>query len=381
MKKKITYIAIIVILACAGVIIYLKTANNLPKEGYLSTKGNRIIDSKGNEVGLSGINWFGFEEYTNAPRGLERRNMIEIIDQIKSLGYNTIRLPYSNDIFQQGRIAGSVNDELNPEIKGLKPLQIMDKLIEECGKRDIKIILDRHRPTASAQSELWYENNVSEEKWIEDWVTLAKRYKNNPTVVGADLHNEPHGTATWGTGDPKTDWKMAAEKCGNAILEANPNWLIIVEGIEKYDAASNWWGSNLIGAADHPVKLKVKNRLVYSVHEYSTSVYDQDYFHESDFPNNMPKRWDKYWGYIHKENIAPILVGEFGGRKIAESGEIEGKWFSELSKYIKENKLSWTFWCLNPESHDTGGIMKSDWKSVEEEKQKILIPLQYPFVK
>jgi Endoglucanase len=235
--------------------------------------------------------------------------MIEIICQIKSLGYNTIRLPYSNDIFQEGRIAGSVNDELNPEITGLKPLQIMDKLIEECGKQDIKIILDRHRPTASAQSELWYEKNVSEEKWIEDWVMLAKRYKDNPTVIGADLHNEPHGAATWGTGDPKTDWKMAAEKCGNAILDANPNWLIIVEGIEKYDEAYNWWGSNLIGAAKHPVNLKVKNRLVYSVHEYSTSVYDQDYFHESDYPSNMAKRWDKYWGYIHKEKIAPVLLG------------------------------------------------------------------------
>ncbi|WP_203527879.1 glycoside hydrolase family 5 protein [Clostridium thermarum] len=381
MKKKIVLAAVVLALACASVVFYTRSNSNLPKEGFLATDGNKIIDSSGNEVHLSGINWFGFEEYTNAPRGLERRNMIEIIDQIKALGYNTIRLPYSNDIFQEGRIAGSVNDELNPEIKGLKPLQIMDKLIEECGKRDIKIILDRHRPTASGQSELWYDNKVSEEKWIEDWVMLAQRYKDNPTVIGADLHNEPHGAATWGTGDPKTDWKMAAEKCGNAILEVNPNWLIIVEGIENYNGDYNWWGSNLIGAAEHPIKLKVKNRLVYSVHEYSSSVHDQSYFHESDFPNNMAKRWDKYWGYIHKENIAPVLLGEFGGRKIAESEEIEGIWFLELSKYIKDNQLNWTFWCLNPESHDTGGIIKSDWISVEEDKQNLLTPLQYPFIK
>jgi Cellulase (glycosyl hydrolase family 5) len=33
---------------------------------------------------------------------------------------------------------------------------------------------------------------VPESTWIADWKALAARYKGNPTVIGADLHNEPH---------------------------------------------------------------------------------------------------------------------------------------------------------------------------------------------
>ncbi|OKA05035.1 hypothetical protein ATP06_0228680 [Amycolatopsis regifaucium] len=41
--------------------------------------------------------------------------------------------------------------------------------------------------------------------WIDDWKKLALRYKGNPTVVDADLHNEPQsvpggGGACWGGG-------------------------------------------------------------------------------------------------------------------------------------------------------------------------------------
>ena len=32
-------------------------------------------------------------------------------------------------------------------------------------------------------------------------------------VIGADLKNETHGPATWGTGGP-TDWRRAAERAG-----------------------------------------------------------------------------------------------------------------------------------------------------------------------
>jgi hypothetical protein len=38
---------------------------------------------------------------------------------------------------------------------------------------------------------------------------LAGRYRGNPTVIGADLDNEPHGAATWGDGNPQTDWRRS----------------------------------------------------------------------------------------------------------------------------------------------------------------------------
>jgi endoglucanase len=66
------------------------------------------------------------------------------------------------------------------------------------------VILDRHRPDSGSQSELWYTSRYSEARWIADWQMLARRYAGNTTVIGADLHNEPHGPATWGDGNQAT---------------------------------------------------------------------------------------------------------------------------------------------------------------------------------
>ena len=60
---------------------------------------------------------------------------------------------------------------------------------------------------------------MPESVWISDWCALAERYKDEPAVIGADLHNEPRGGATWGDNNQATDWRLAAERCGNAILE------------------------------------------------------------------------------------------------------------------------------------------------------------------
>jgi endoglucanase len=83
-------------------------------------------------------------------------------------------------------------------------------------------------------------------------------------VIGVDLHNEPHGQATWGSEDPATDWRLAAERAGNAILEVNPNLLIIVQGDEQVQGDWYWWGGNLLGAREQPVRLNSPDRLVYS---------------------------------------------------------------------------------------------------------------------
>ena len=41
--------------------------------------------------------------------------------------------------------------------------------------------------------------------------------------------------------------------------------------------------------------------------------------------------------------------------------------------------MSWTFWCLNPDSGDTGGILQYDWITVETAKNKndALAPIKF----
>src|SRR5258708_9682576 len=81
---------------------------------------------------------------------------------------------------------------------------------------------------------------------------LAGRYRGNDAVVGADLSNEPQGAATWGDDNPATDWRLAAERAGNAILDVNPDWLIIVEGIQHIGGGTDLGGGELHPSAPGP---------------------------------------------------------------------------------------------------------------------------------
>lgn len=211
---------------------------------------------------------------------------------------------------------------------------------------------------------------------ISDWKRLAQRYLGDDTVVGCDLHNEPHAPASWGDGTAY-DWAPAAQRCGNAILGVNPRLLIIVEGNDAYGGTTYWWGGQLAGAAAHPVQLAVANQRVYSAHDYPASVYAQPWFSDPTYPSNLPALWDRTWGYLAKSGTAPVLVGEFGSRLATTSDQ---QWFSALAGYIKANGLNFTFWCLNPDSGDTGGLLADDWTTVISAKQAVLAPLQAPFI-
>jgi endoglucanase len=185
-----------------------------------------------------------------------------LLHNISSNGYNTIRLPYSNDIFNPANVPNSINTQVNAGLLNKSSLEIMDILINYAGSLGLKVILDRHRPDSSGQSALWYTSNTSETTWIDDWVALANRYGNNTAVIGADLHNEPHDPACWGCGNTSIDWRLAAERAGNAILAVQPNWLIIVEGISSVNGSSYWWGGNLMAAGQYPVRLNVPNKVL-----------------------------------------------------------------------------------------------------------------------
>lgn len=358
--------------------------------GYFHTSGNQILDASNNPVRIAGVNWFGMESDTYAPHGLWTRGYKDMMDQMKQLGFNIIRLPYSDKLFEPGSTPNGIDFAQNPDLQGLNGLQIMDKIVAYAGQIGLRIFLDHHRSDAGPgpnESGLWYTSAFPESKWISNWTMLAQRYAGNPTVIGADLHNEPHGPATWGDGSAN-DWRLAAERAGNAILAVNPNWLIIVEGVESGPSGSTWWGGNLSNAGAFPVRLNVAGRLVYSPHEYPASVFPQQWFSDPSYPNNLPAVWDKNWGYLFRQNVAPVLIGEFGSKLQTQSDQL---WYAKLIGYLKGDldgngssdlpvgKLgaSWTYWSWNPNSGDTGGILADDWRTVNTTKVTPLQPVQF----
>jgi aryl-phospho-beta-D-glucosidase BglC (GH1 family) len=359
--------------------------------GPLATSGNQIVDAAGSSVRIAGVNWFGMETTTFAPHGLWARGYREMMDQMKSLGFNTIRLPYSDQLFDASSTPNGIDFSKNADLAGLSGLEVMDALVSYADEIGLWLILDHHRSDAgnsASETGLWWSQAYPESVWIDNLTMLASRYAASSSVVGIDLHNEPHGPATWGDGSA-TDWRLAAERAGNAVLAANPNLLIIVEGIERASSGSYWWGGNLSNAGDSPVRLNVADRLVYSPHDYPASVYEQPYFADPDYPANLPDVWDANWGYLFREGIAPVMLGEFGSTLETAS---DRAWFSSMIDYLGgdfdgdgssdlaagEQGISWTYWSWNPNSGDTGGILADDWSTPVDEKLSELTAVQFP---
>jgi aryl-phospho-beta-D-glucosidase BglC (GH1 family) len=360
--------------------------------GYFHTSGNQILDAANHVVRMAGVNWFGMETSNFAPHGLWARNYKDMMDQMKQLGFNTIRLPFSDQLFDPGSTPNGIDFSKNPDLQGLSGLGILDKIVAYAGQIGLRIVLDHHRSEAGAGAEgsgLWYTAAYPESRWIADWTMLATRYAGNPTVMGADLHNEPHGPAEWGTGSAN-DWRLAAERAGNAILAVNSNWLILVEGVEAGPSGSYWWGGNLSAAGAFPVRLNVGGRLVYSPHDYPASVYPQAWFSDPNYPNNLPAVWDRNWGYLFRQGKAPILLGEFGTKLQTTSDQ---QWLDRMVAYLKgdlngdgvsdlapgQQGPSWTWWSWNPNSGDTGGILQDDWQTVQQAKVDKLTPVEFPW--
>ncbi|MFI9247033.1 cellulase family glycosylhydrolase [Streptomyces sp. NPDC053086] len=354
-----------------------------PGAGYWHTSGRQILDASGQPVRIAGINWFGFETSNQVVHGLWSRDYKSMIDQVRTLGYNTLRLPYSDDILKAGAAPSGIDFSTgkNADLQGLTSLQVLDKIVAYAGQDGLKVILDRHRPDSAGQSALWYTAAVPETTWITNLKALATRYRGQDTVIGIDLHNEPHDPACWGCGDQATDWRLAAQRAGNAVLSVNADLLVFVEGVQTVGGVSGWWGGNLMGVAQYPVRLSVPDRVVYSAHDYATSVAQQSWFDDPSFPANMPGVWDKYWGYIFKQDIAPVWVGEFG---TTLQSAVDRKWLAALVDYLRPtpangaDSFQWTYWSLNPNSGDTGGILKDDWTTVDTVKDGYLASVKAP---
>lgn len=347
----------------------LSSMPDVGEANYLHTCGNRIYDRKGQEFFFVGVNWFGLETSAFAPGGLAKRRWEDVLNEIVEKGYNTVRLPFSNEALEHKSFQRAINYRLNPDLEELYTLEILDKIIEGARQRGLRVVLDRHRPTSYGQTPLWYNETISEERWINDWRMLAQRYLGNDTVVAFDLHNEPHGGVTWGTDDTYTDWRLAAERAGNAALEVNPYLLIFVQGIDTYQGDYFWWGAQLRPAGEFPIRLKVPNRLVYSPRDYGPEVYEQPYFSDPTFPANLPGIWDSHWGYLHKQGVAPVVLGEFDGPSLGD--DVSGKWQGTLLRYLFLNRIGFFVWHLDRGVWDQRGRLSSQWAVFVQRKHNL----------
>jgi endoglucanase len=343
---------------------------------YWHTCGTRILDRQGQPIHVGGVSWSGMELPGGAPEGLNQRNYRAILTEVKRLGYNVVRIPFSSQAIQPGNRPSNIDPKLNPSLAGLTSLEVLDRIIAECHVLGLKVILDHHRISPWSVPPLWHDSSYSTADWIADWVMLAKRYRGNDTVIGFDLQNEPY-QATWGTNDPSTDWRLAATHAGDAVLQANPYLLVFVEGIGQYDRQPiYWYGGELRGVEYDPIYLNLPGRLVYSPHEYGPSVYPQQWFYAPDYPSNMPAIWNYHWGFIVQQEVAPVVIGEMGAPETGYG--VGGTWQRTFLSFLSVHDIGFLTWALNPDASDTGSVFDRNWQTVNAPREALYAPYLHP---
>jgi endoglucanase len=84
----------------------------------------------------------------------------------------------------------------------------------------------------------------------------------------------------------------------------------------------------------------------------------------------MPRIWQKHWAYLQLDDIAPVILGEFGDTSVGT--DPDGTWQRAMAAYIVDNGFGYIYWSWSPNTQDTSGLLENDWTTVDESKLAIL---------
>jgi len=330
------------------------------------TQGGKIYH-KGQRLHIKGVNWFGLDVSDTRLHGLwTGRSLESFVDQVKGLGFNAFRIPIAPEVLNYATKGGDGYSSARSQL---------ERLLQYTREKGMYVLLDLHKcskdnsHTDKPGPGMGTCSSYPVAKWTEDLREMARLSLYYDNVLGIDIFNEPYGFS-WRL------WRPLAERAGVEILRINPRLLVFVEGVgsEGYNngRALPFWGENLSEVSADPVQLPA-SQLVYSPHVYGPSVAPQDYFEDSSFPYNMPSIWHEHFGYLSGNH--GLVIGEFGGK--FQEGK-DQMWKNALVSYLKSNdQKDFFYWALNPNSSDTGGLLKDDWLSVDWEKYDAIKPLFY----
>lgn len=304
-------------------------------QSFLYTSGKKIFEPNGEEILLQGINlggWLVPEGYmlhssgtANSPSEIRnaiidlmgedftdeffqkyRENYVskEDIDKLAELGFNSIRLPFHYSLL-------SPRDE--PGVYLEEGFALIDSAISWCRANDLYIILDMHCAPGGQSAEpisdydpnypsLWEDEN-NRTRTASIWRKIAERYKDNTTVAGYDLLNEP----AWDLGDG-TLLRETYIMITDSVRSVDTNHIIIIEG--------NWFAT-VFDKLTPPWDSK----LIYQFHKYW---------------NDVTQGTIQYIVNISNDYNVPLWLGEFG--------ENSNDWITKAIKLAENNNIGWAIW-------------------------------------
>ena len=142
-------------------------------------------------------------------------------------------------------------------MRGTPRASCCDRIFDAAAKHGVVILLDLHVISDKAGiQDLWYDKTANNDRILDIWTQVLKHVAGRWNLMGIDIKNEPHGIATWGKGNPKTDWNVFAQHAIATLANRVPEFqgVFFVEGVEKspdqkYVAGG---GETLMVCAGHP---------------------------------------------------------------------------------------------------------------------------------
>jgi aryl-phospho-beta-D-glucosidase BglC (GH1 family) len=332
-----------------------------PIPNYTARKDGKIYGND-SEIKINGMNWFGLNTGTHTVHSLWLTPIDEYVSILKRGKFNAVRLTLSAHLMlnlDSLKVDG-INESVNPGMSQMTAGQHLDDLVDRLARAGILVMLNMHRMTGLGDNAedigpLWYSDAFPQDRVVEAWVSIAKRYASRSNVFAMDIKNEPHA-ATWGTQDPKTDFAAFCRRVGNAILAVNPNVLIGVAGITKCV-----WSDSVGPAVSHPVVLDVPDKVFYTPHFYNVYRWWSDV--------NFQQYMDECIGNVVRAGL-PVIVGEWGYN---ETDESDMRWLADFTKYM--NALGVTncmYWALNENAGEHHSILEAQSAKVKEFKLKAI---------
>lgn len=336
--KLMKHSALFRLTCCIVLLMYFPILVEAQQKGFITTRGKEVIGPNGKPFLMRGTNlgnWlvpegymWGFQQ-VNSPRLINQvlseltgpsetrlfwkqylDNFITAADihYLRSLGMNSIRVPFNYRLFTKENYLGENNENHG--------FELLDRLIKWCKKEQLYVVLDMHCAPGGQTGDniddgdgypFLYDSKNDKELTTSIWKRIARYYKNDTTVLGYDLLNEPiahyFDKAHF---NPKLEplYKMITA----AIRTVDNNHIIIVGGAQ--------WDSNF-----QPFGPPFDHKLIYEFHKYWTA------------PTKEVIK--EYLTFRDKYNV-PIYCGE--------TGENTDQWVDSFRVVLEQNAVGWHYW-------------------------------------
>lgn len=197
---------------------------------FVRAIGNELY-LEDNEYVIKGMN-FGNYMWYNPTTPVLWYNDENSYKELSEAGFNAIRWYINYALLE---------DDNNPYVYKETGLQWIDQNIEWAEKYNIKILLNMHIPQGAKSTDSYDEHVGSlnlffgpdavdnRSRLKEMWKFLANRYKDNTTILGYGLLNEPKLPFINSLEETKAIWENYAQELTDAIRTVDNNHIIFVE--------------------------------------------------------------------------------------------------------------------------------------------------------